>query len=335
MSHKPVPFGVLGTLATASLLVISSCGKSPTSPSEPEPPPSPRYTIVGTVRDGGNLNLLGGVTVRLAADAGVREATTAFEGEFSFADVGGVATFTATAAGYENWTITASAATTLDVRLRRVIGHVVVCSQTPDTGNRVLPMFSRPFDGDFVLTNYFDHDLPTGTGAGNGYQLTFCDEHVGGRIDTHQGYDWLLPSGTPLAAVMDGEVINAGVDPPFFCAALGRTVSDQQFVEIRHPPVRGEQFSSVFVHLSRIDVAVGQMVSRRQLVGLSGNTGCSTEPHLHLQVWRFTGTNNGMPVLVDPYGWEGAGLDPWAEQSSGAHSIWLWQPGEAPILRLR
>lgn len=202
-------------------------------------------------------------------------------------------------------------------------------------GNRVLPLFSRPFDGDVALTNYFDHDLPTGTYSGNGYQLTFCDERMGGRLDTHQGYDWLLPTGTPLLAVTDGEIANAGTDPPFFCATLGRTVSDQRFVEIRHPPMNGEQFSSVFVHLSRIDVSVGQMVTRGQLVGLSGNTGCSTEPHLHLQVWRFTGTNTGRPVLVDPYGWEGAGLDPWAEHPSGAGSIWLWQPGKAPALRPR
>jgi murein DD-endopeptidase MepM/ murein hydrolase activator NlpD len=276
------------------------------------------------------------VLVRLTADSGAREVTTGFDGQFSFSEVSGSATLAASAAGYEASALAvAGAASMLDVRLRRIAGRSVVCGQAPDTGNRVLPLFSRPFDGNFTLTNYFDHDLPTGTYAGNGYQLTFCDERIGGRLDTHQGYDWLLPSGTPLLAVMEGEVINAGYDPPFFCATLGRTVSDQLFVEIRHPPMNGEQFSSVFVHLSRIDVGVGQLVARGQVVGLSGNTGCSTEPHLHLQVWRFTGTNNARPALVDPYGWEGAGLDPWGEHPSGARSIWLWRPGEAPALQFR
>ncbi len=241
------------------------------------------------------------------------------------------------ASGYEaqSATTTVSAATSLDVRLRRVVGRAVSCGDAPDTGNRVLPLFSRPFTGTFSLTNYFDHDLPLGTWAGNGCQLTYCDGRVTGRIDAHQGYDWVMPGGTPLLAMAEGTVTSAGTDAPFFCAPLGRTVSGQRFVEIRHPVLNSEQFSSVFVHLSRIDVSVGQTVTRGQTIGLSGNTGCSTEPHLHLQVWRFTHTNNGRSTLVDPYGWEGAGLDPWSQDPSGSSSIWLWQPGESPALRLR
>jgi murein DD-endopeptidase MepM/ murein hydrolase activator NlpD len=111
---------------------------------------------------------------------------------------------------------------------------------------------------------------------------------------------------------------------------LGRVVADQQFVEIRYPAVSGEVFSSVYVHLSRIDVSAGQQVAPGQIVGLSGNTGCSTEPHLHLGVWRHTNTNSGSPARVDPYGWDGWGRDPWAQHPSGSGSIWLWRPGEAP-----
>ena len=324
-------------LVVASLAVFVACGRdtSPTAPSSPTTPSGSAYTLGGTVRDGGNRNPLSGVTVRLTAASGTRDVTTAFEGEFTFANVSGTVTVTASASGYESASATASGASTLDLNLRRVAGRSVPCGQGPDISNRVLAMFSKPFAGEYALTNYFDHDLPTGTYTGNGYQLTFCDERVGGRLDTHQGYDWLLPVGTPLTAVAEGQVLNAGTDAPFFCATLGRTVSDQQFVEIRHPAMNGEQFTSVFVHLSRLDVLVGQMVARGQVLGLSGNTGCSTEPHLHLQVWRLTHTNPGRPVVVDPYGWEGAAPDPWADNTSGAGSIWLWRPGEAPALRLR
>jgi murein DD-endopeptidase MepM/ murein hydrolase activator NlpD len=293
------------------------------------------YSISGTVRDGGNRNLLAGVTVRLRDDASTREVITSFEGVFSFSDVSGTVTITASAIGYESASATASAASTFDLSLRRVAGRSVPCGEGPDIGNRVLAMFSKPFTGDYLLTNYFDHDLPTGTNMGNGYQLTFCDQRVTGRLDTHQGYDWLLPTGTPLLAVADGQVLNAGTDSPFFCATLGRTVSDQQFVEIRHPMTNDEQFTSVFVHLSRLDVRVGQAVARGQVVGLSGNPGCSAEPHLHLQVWRLTHTNSRRAALVDPYGWEGVEPDPWSDDPSGAGSIWLWRPGEAPALRLR
>jgi murein DD-endopeptidase MepM/ murein hydrolase activator NlpD len=319
----------------AAIAVLAGCGGKDSGPTGPAAPSGPTYSLNGTVRDGGNRNLLAGVSIRLTGDAGTRETATAFEGEFSFSGLSGTVTVTASAVGYEPASVTAATASTLDLNLRRVAGRSVPCGQAPDISNRVLPMFSKPFTGEYPITNYFDHDLPNGTYTGNGYQLTFCDQRIGGRLDTHQGYDWLLPGGTPLLAVADGQVLNAGTDSPFFCATLGRTVSDQRFVEVRHAPMNGEQFTSVFVHLSRLDVSTGQTVARGQVVGLSGNTGCSTEPHLHLQVWRLTHTNTGRPVLVDPYGWEGATPDPWSDDASGAGSIWLWRAGEAPALTPR
>lgn len=327
----------LAAASAALVIAASACGgKTPSSPSTPVPPRE-TYLLSGTVRDAGNGNLLAQTRIQVTAATGSSAVTTGFDGAFSFQGVSGDATVTATAAGYETQSraATVAAPTIVELALRRVVGRAVVCGVAPDTGNRILPVFSAPFDGQFLLSNYFDHDLPLGNYAGNGYELTFCDERVTGRLDTHQGYDWLLPAGTPLFALADGEVIGAGVDAPFYCATLGRTVSDQRFVEIRHQMVSGEQFSSVFVHLSRIDVTSGQSVARRQLIGLSGNTGCSTEPHLHLQVWRFTHTNDNRPAIVDPYGWEGRDIDPWSQYPSGAGSVWLWRPGEAPALTPR
>jgi murein DD-endopeptidase MepM/ murein hydrolase activator NlpD len=207
------------------------------------------------------------------------------------------------------------------------------CTDGPAAGNTILAQFSAPFTGTYPLTNYFDHDLP-GV-PGNTYQLSYCGQRVGGRIDGHAGYDWVMPAGTPMLAVAEGEVTFAGTEAPFYCELLGRTVSDGQVVEIRHPPVGGEQFTSGYLHLSRIDVVVGQAVARGDTLGLSGSTGCSTEPHLHLQVWRHTHTNDGTPAVVDPYGWQGEGSDPWSLEPSGSASAWLWRPGEAPLLRLR
>ena len=206
---------------------------------------------------------------------------------------------------------------------------VFLCGTEPAN---VLRMFSKPFVGSFHLTNYFDHDLPLEFIYSNGYQLSTCGERIFGRIDGHSGYDWVMPTGTPLLAVADGEVIAAGTDPPFYCPLLDRTVTDTQFVEILHTAPGSERFSSVYVHVSRFDVQVGERVTTGQQIALSGNTGCSTEPHLHFHVWRLTNTNNGRSVRIDPYGWSGDGPDPWARHPDGAESVWLWREGEAPAL---
>ena len=184
-------------------------------------------------------------------------------------------------------------------------------------------MFSRPFLGDFHLANHFDHDLPFQGTDNNGFELTWWGEQTRG-IDGHNGYDWDMPEGIPLLAVAEGTVVQALQIPAGSCP------TGSKIVEVKHALPNGESVSSMYRHMSRIDVTVGQQVQTGQQVGLSGNTGCSTGPHLHFSVWRHTSTNNGQPTRIDPYGWEGPGSDPWAQHSQGAESIRLWREGEAP-----
>jgi murein DD-endopeptidase MepM/ murein hydrolase activator NlpD len=124
-------------------------------------------------------------------------------------------------------------------------------------------------------------------------------------------------------------VSGAGQTQPLWCPSLGRDVIGISVV-VTHPVTSGERFSTLYAHLSRADVQAGQIVSRGTQIGLSGNTGCSVVPHLHFQVNRLTNTNGSGPSVMDPYGWEGDGADPWAAHPEGASSIWLWLPGQAP-----
>lgn len=76
----------------------------------------------------------------------------------------------------------------------------------------------------------------------------------------------------------------------------------------------GNGYKTYYLHLYQRDVANGQMVSRGQRLGLAGDTGAPGAPHLHFEVKKND-------VYVDPYGWTGAGPDPY-----GAQSVDLWTP---------
>jgi murein DD-endopeptidase MepM/ murein hydrolase activator NlpD len=225
----------------------------------------------------------------------------------------------------ETRSITVAGSTTLDLSLRHkpCDGSGVSCALQPTSCNETMPMFQRPFSGDYVTSNLIDHSVPLEFSDNNGVFRSYCGGPNGrGGIDGHSGYDWLLPSGTPVLAVAAGTVRFAGTDSTFFCPTLNRNVSDQQVLILDHRSPNGETISSVFVHLSDIRVQAGQSVAAGQPIGSSGNTGCSTEAHLHFEV-RRTGTT-GAATPIDPYGWQGLGADPWATDPRGAPSVWLW-----------
>ena len=207
------------------------------------------------------------------------------------------------------------------------------CSAARRAERPALPLLEAPFAGGFPVMNYFDHAYPGAAEEGNGYQLAFCGEHVAGFVDGHTGYDWAMPTGTPLVAALAGKVVWAGLEQPFFCAALGGEVA-ALVVQIRAAAPSGQVFVVGYAHLDRIDVRVGDSVQAGAALGTAGSTGCSTEPHLHFDVWRRVDDGGGGRfALVDPYGWQASAADPWEAHPQGTTSEWLWADGAAPGLR--
>lgn len=89
----------------------------------------------------------------------------------------------------------------------------------------------------------------------------------------HYGVDVAVPVGTPIVAPAGGVISLAEPDLYF----TGGTV----FID------HGHGLQSVMVHLSRLDVKVGDRVEQGQPVALSGATGRVTGPHLHWGLYWF------------------------------------------------
>lgn len=104
--------------------------------------------------------------------------------------------------------------------------------------------------------------------------VKFREHHpVLGSPRWHFGQDFRCPIGTEVFATGAGTVYFAGNDHSDF----GNNVV------IDH----GYGYRTIYGHLSKCKVKIGQKVRRGDLIGLSGNTGLSSGPHLHYQIDLF------------------------------------------------
>lgn len=103
------------------------------------------------------------------------------------------------------------------------------------------------------------------------------------RARRHKGVDIAAPQGTSVFVASEGEVMRTGYD----ANGYGR------FIEVRHP----NGMSTLYAHLSRVDVARGDRLGSGERIGLVGSTGRSTGPHLHFEVRRDHAQVNPTSVL--------------------------------------
>lgn len=102
----------------------------------------------------------------------------------------------------------------------------------------------------------------------------------------HEGIDIPLPEGTPILASLDGIVIKTGKDS-----------SGGKYVKLKHD----NGYTTLYVHLSRIIATKGSKVNQGDIIGLSGNTGRSTGPHLHFEVSSNEKPINPLLVLTHKF----------------------------------
>jgi murein DD-endopeptidase MepM/ murein hydrolase activator NlpD len=99
-----------------------------------------------------------------------------------------------------------------------------------------------------------------------------------GSHEGHVAIDFGVPVGTSVHSTMSGKVIYAG----FNNEGYGNLVI-----------VENGAYKTYYAHLSSIPVKIGQSINGGEVIGLSGNTGNSTGPHVHYEIRK-----NG--VAIDP-----------------------------------
>ncbi|MEJ6006359.1 peptidoglycan DD-metalloendopeptidase family protein [Paucibacter sp. AS339] len=114
----------------------------------------------------------------------------------------------------------------------------------------------------------------------SGFAMRFHPIHQTWRA--HLGVDYGAPTGTSVRTVGDGLVEFAGWQNGF-----------GNVVHVRH---NGDR-TTVYAHLSRIDVKKGQRIEQGQRVGAVGSTGWATGPHLHFE-FRVKGAHQDPRVIA-------------------------------------
>lgn len=126
------------------------------------------------------------------------------------------------------------------------------------------------------------------------------DQGYGGRFshaDAQNRFavDFAVPEGTPVLAAREGTVMQ--VEDGFRTAGTdaGRYATQANYIRIAHD----DGTMAVYAHLRRdgAQVRVGQRVATGERIGLSGNTGYTTGPHLHFVVQ----VNRGMRIESLPF----------------------------------
>ncbi len=101
----------------------------------------------------------------------------------------------------------------------------------------------------------------------------------------HYGIDFTAPSGTAIQATGDGIVERVENKR----SGYGKNVV------INH----GYGFKTLYAHMSRTDVKIGERIRKGQKIGLVGSTGTSTAPHCHYEVWLNGNKVNPIHYVMD------------------------------------
>ncbi|MBI5933475.1 MAG: M23 family metallopeptidase [Chloroflexi bacterium] len=167
------------------------------------------------------------------------------------------------------------------------------------------PLYPIPW----AVTSY-DHFYFTRPNPADQVNWPQPDYRYGGVFfanEVHTGVDIDAFLGTPVLAAGSGTVVWAGGG--FYTGVVDNTTDPYGLaVSIRHDfGYQGKPLFTLYAHMSQVDVTVGQHVEAGEQIGLVGETGKTTGPHLHFEVRLgenlYHHTLNPELWLSPPQGW--------------------------------
>jgi len=178
--------------------------------------------------------------------------------------------------------------------MKQQVTFFVVNDKKKGWSIRKMPGY-QSYTGDITIKNYdskYVYDLPFGKGKAfwihQGYNGTFSHQN-------ENSLDFIMPEGTEVLASREGLVIdivqnNNQSCPTRSCAPFGN------YVSILHPDGTIAQY----YHLQQngVQVKAGDTVTKGQFIAYSGNTGWSSGPHLHFNVYISSATAEKNRVTV-------------------------------------
>lgn len=178
--------------------------------------------------------------------------------------------------------------------VKQKVTFFVVNDKSKGWGIKKMPGY-QSYMGDITIKNYdtqYVYNLPFGKGKAlwihQGYNGTFSHQN-------ENSLDFIMPEGTEVLAAREGTVIeivqsNNKSCPTRSCAPFGN------YVSILHPDGTIAQY----YHLEQngVQVKLGDNVTKGQFIAYSGNTGWSSGPHLHFNVYISSATADKNRVTV-------------------------------------
>jgi murein DD-endopeptidase MepM/ murein hydrolase activator NlpD len=187
------------------------------------------------------------------------------------------------------------ALTAVDSYINSISDHKYPISPIYDTFWAAKDVLGLPAPFEYLPVELAVQDLPKlpvnsfgpNTFAFRNWQAFY--KYIGGM---HNGYDWIVPTGTPLKAVCDGVVVGTQQDWPFLGNPTDNTLTIWCFLP---QPAAGKRMMSnvlvAYAHLSdNTRVKRHDIVSAGQQIGLSGSpAGEAANAHLHLEIHLLSG----------------------------------------------